>query len=332
MKAPGFWAVARPTLAARLLAPVGALYGTVVARRMQQAGQRVAVPVVCIGNFVVGGGGKTPAAMAIAQMLLDMGERVAFISRGYGGSLGAGAIKVDPRCHLAAEVGDEPLLLARLAPCFVSRDRRVAAVMAIQSGASVLVLDDGLQNPSLAKDLTIAMVDGGAGVGNGLCAPAGPLRAPLAAQLRHVAAIVRVGERVGDLPFGDTPVLGARLVPDPNVAARLAGRDVLAFAGIARPEKFYATLRGIGANIVATRDFPDHHAFTETEIAGLQAEAAARNLVLAMTEKDAVRLSPQQRLAGVALPVALTFDEAPRIAALLREALATRRGVLGQSA
>jgi tetraacyldisaccharide 4'-kinase len=325
MKAPAFWADTRPGLAARLLAPLGALYGAVTARHMAQVGERLAVPLICVGNFVVGGGGKTPAAMAIARMLLDMGERVAFISRGYGGAAGARAISVNPDVHGATEVGDEPLLLARLAPCFVARDRRVAAAAAIRAGASVLVLDDGLQNPALAKDLTFAMIDSGAGLGNGLCLPAGPLRAPLAAQLRHVAAIVWVGE--GDPPaFGDKAVLTARLIPDPDVATRLAGRDVLAFAGIARPEKFYATLREIGARVVACESFADHHAFSAGDFARLLAAADAQKLVLTTTEKDAARLSPGQRRTVTLLPVTLIFDDAPRIAAMLREALATRRG------
>ena len=326
MKAPAFWGLVRPNLAARALAPVGALYGAIAARRMARPGERVAVPVICVGNFVVGGGGKTPAAMAIARMLIDMGERVAFISRGYGGAGRAGAVSVDPDMHSAADVGDEPLLLAKVAPCFVARDRRVAAAAAILAGASVLVLDDGLQNPALAKDLTFAMVDGGAGFGNGLCLPAGPLRAPMAAQLAQVAAIVCVGERSNVGAFGDKPVLTARLIPDAATAGKLAGRNLLAFAGIARPEKFYATLRDIGAHVAVARNFDDHHPFSAAEIADLQARAAAQGLILVTTQKDAARLSPEQRRVVTALPVTLTFDQAPRVAAMLSEALARRRG------
>jgi tetraacyldisaccharide 4'-kinase len=326
MKAPAFWALSKPNFTALALSPFGALYGAITARRMHQGGTRVAVPVICVGNFVVGGGGKTPAAAAIARLLIDMGERVAFVSRGYGGVAGMKALAVDPQADAAAQVGDEPLLLASIAPCFVGQDRTIAAQAAIRGGASVIVMDDGLQNPALVKDLSLAMVDAVAGLGNGLCVPAGPLRAPLTAQLPHVAAIVLVGELQAALNVGDKPVLTARLVPDAEIARGLAGRNVLAFAGIARPEKFYATLREIGANVVATCSFGDHHDFSPSEIATLQARAAAQNLILATTQKDAARLSPEQRRAVTALPVTLKFDDAAKVAGLLREALALRRG------
>ena len=326
MKAPAFWALPKPNFAALTLSPIGAIYGAIAARRMVRAGARVAVPVICVGNFVVGGGGKTPAAMAIARLLIGMGEHVAFISRGYGGAVGGEAVEVDPQAHKAAQVGDEPLLLATVAPCFVARDRRVAALAAIKNGASVIVMDDGLQNPTLDKDFTLAIIDGGAGLGNGLCLPAGPLRAPLAAQLPHVAAVVTVGRTAIAAAFGDKPVLTARLEPDADIAAKLAGRNVLAFAGIARPEKFYATLREIGAHVVAVRNFDDHHAFAAAEIAHLQAQAAPQNLILTTTQKDAARLSPEHRRVVTVLPVTLIFDDPPRVASLLRQALARRRG------
>jgi len=326
MRAPAFWAGPRPGLAARALRPLGAVYGAIAARRMARGGARVGVPVICVGNFVVGGGGKTPAALSLARLLIDMGERVAFVSRGYGGAASQRVVAVDPNAHRAADVGDEPLLLAEVAPCFVSADRRAGALAAIAAGASVLVLDDGLQNPSLVKDLTFAMVDGEAGLGNGLCLPAGPLRAPLAAQLAQVSAVVIVAAAPADASvFADKPVLTARLIPQGDVAATLAGRRVLAFAGIARPEKFYATLREIGADVAATASFGDHHPFSDAEIADLKARAAREHLVLATTRKDAARLTPEQRRAVTALPVTLAFDDAPRIGAMLREALARPR-------
>lgn len=327
MRAPAFWAGPRPSLVARALQPIGALYGAIAARRMALSGARVGVPVICVGNFVVGGGGKTPAALSLARLLIEMGERVAFVSRGYGGAVSQQVVEVDPSAHRAAQVGDEPLLLAQIAPCFVSADRRVGALAAIAAGASVIILDDGLQNPSLVKDLTFAMVDGEAGLGNGLCLPAGPLRAPLAAQLAQVAAVVIVGGAPADPSlFADKPVLTARLIPQADVAATLVGRRLLAFAGIARPEKFYATLRAIGADVVAAASFDDHHPFSEAEIAGLQARAAREHLVLTTTQKDAARLTPEQRRAVTALPVTLAFDDAPRIRAMLGEASACRRG------
>jgi tetraacyldisaccharide 4'-kinase len=326
MRAPAFWYLPHPNLAALALAPIGGVYGAIAARRMAQPGARVAAPVICVGNFVAGGGGKTPAAMAIGRLLLEMGERVAFVSRGYGGAGRAKSVAVDADLHSASEVGDEPLLLARVAPCFVAADRRAAAATAIRAGASVLVLDDGLQNPSLAKDLTFGMIDAGAGLGNGLCLPAGPLRAPLSAQLPHVSAIVRVGEsRAGDPLFGGKPTLTARLIPDPDAARALAGRNVLAFAGIARPEKFYATLHGIGVKLAAVRSFGDHHLFSEEEIADLRAQAKAEGLVLATTQKDAARLSEEQREGVFALPVTLVFDDEKRVAIMLTDAIRRRR-------
>jgi tetraacyldisaccharide 4'-kinase len=325
MRAPAFWNLPRPNLTALALAPIGAIYGAIAARRMARPGARIAAPVICIGNFVAGGGGKTPAAIAIGRLLLAMGERVAFASRGYGGTVGAKTVAIDADFHSASEVGDEPLLLARIAPCFVARDRRVAALAAIGAGASVLVLDDGLQNPTLAKDLTFGMIDAGAGFGNGLCIPAGPLRAPLSAQLPHVAAIVCVGDSLAAAAFGGRPMLAARLVADPDAARALAGRNVLAFAGIARPEKFYETLRGIGANLIAVQSFDDHHPFTAHEIAELRSRAKAQDLILATTQKDAARLSEEQRRAIVELPVTLAFDDEKRVTAMLIDAIRTRR-------
>ncbi len=253
MRAPTFWGFSRPNLAALALSPLGALYGAAAARRMGQAGTRLPAPVICVGNFTVGGAGKTPTALAIARILILRGERVAFLSRGYGGERRAGPLRVDPALHSARAVGDEPLLLAATAPCYVCADRVAAGRLAIADGATVLVMDDGLQNPSLEKDFRIGVVDGETGFGNGLCFPAGPLRAPLKTQLSHVDAFVVVG---GEGPRGlgrEKPRFLAHLRPDAIAAAPLVGRSVLAFAGIARPEKFFATLERLGARIAIRR-------------------------------------------------------------------------------
>ena len=195
MRAPHFWMKPRPTLLARLLQPTGWAYGRVTARRMREQGERAGAPTICVGNFTVGGAGKTPTALALARMLIGDGRRVAFLSRGYGG---AGPertepLLVDADTHNAAEVGDEPLLLAKLAQCWVGADRVRSARSAVEAGADTLVLDDGLQNPGLIKDLSFAVVDGESGFGNGLCVPAGPLRAPLSAQLPFVRALIVLG-------------------------------------------------------------------------------------------------------------------------------------------
>ncbi|MGO4870589.1 MAG: tetraacyldisaccharide 4'-kinase [Roseiarcus sp.] len=330
MIAPGFWARERPGLVARALQPLGALYGLATARRMARPGVRVGAAVVCVGNFVVGGAGKTPTAIAVARMLQSAGERVAFLSRGYGGAARVEPIEVDAAIHGAHAVGDEPLLLARVAPCFVGADRVAAARMAIARGASALVLDDGLQNPSLAKDFTFAVIDGEARFGNGLCFPAGPLRAPPARQLPFTSAEVVVGgpaEALGALRAlaPQKPIFRAELEADAIVGAKLVGRPVFAFAGIARPEKFFASLEALGARVAARRRFADHHAYDPREIEALIAEASARGLALVTTEKDYVRLAPEHRNAILALPVTLRFETPERIAALLREALAKRR-------
>jgi tetraacyldisaccharide 4'-kinase len=330
LRAPAFWAKRSPNLLALSLAPLGAVYGALTIRRMAQPGLRVGVPVVCVGNFVAGGAGKTPAAMAIAQLLREMGERVAFLSRGYGGAALVDAVAVDPEIHRAQDVGDEPLLLARVAPCFVARDRRIAARAAIAAGASVLVLDDGLQSPTLLKDVSLAVVDGGAGFGNGLCLPAGPLRAAPAMQLPFVSAVIFV-DGVSDASViahntvSTKMILNARLEPDSAVAAKLRDQNVLAFAGIGRPEKFFATLRTLGARIVVARAFADHQHYRPVQLAALLAEAASLGLTPVTTQKDVVRLTPAEAAKVIALPVALRFDDPRQAIALLAEALARRR-------
>jgi tetraacyldisaccharide 4'-kinase len=311
---PRYWRDARPGWVARALSPLGAIYGAATARRMARPGIRISVPVVCVGNFVAGGAGKTPTAIAIAKLLRAAGERVAFLSRGHGGEERAESLRVDPLTHAARRVGDEPLLLARIAPCYVGKNRVASARAAIEGGASVLVMDDGLQNPSLAKDLTLGVVDGEALFGNGLCLPAGPLRAPLSTQFRFVDAILVVGGPPGAGGIlrdatPDKPIFRARLQADALSAAELVGRPVLAFAGIARPEKFFATLAEIGANVVQTREFPDHHAYRAREIEKLLVEANARGLLLVTTEKDQVRIPADHAGEIVALPVTLGFDD-----------------------
>jgi tetraacyldisaccharide 4'-kinase len=329
VRAPGFWRPGNPTALARLLQPIGALYGAVTARRMARPGKRAGAPVVCVGNFVAGGAGKTPAAIALARMLIDDGKRVAFLSRGYGGAKRDEPVRVDSNVDDAQTVGDEPLLLARVAPCWAGADRARGAERAIEAGAQVLLLDDGLQNPALAKDLALAVVDGVERFGNGLCIPAGPLRAPVAVQAPHVQGFIVIGgDDAAALAISeaapDKPILRASLEPDALAAAPLIGREVVAFAGIARPEKFYATLRRVGAQLVATRDFPDHHFFTEGEIEALIEEAGRRGALLATTEKDRVRLTRRQAQAVVTLPVTLRFDEPAAVREMLKAAL--RRG------
>jgi len=329
MREPGFW-WGEGSLASALLAPLAALYGAVAQWRLGRGGRRAAAPVVCVGNLTVGGAGKTPTALALARMLAAAGERPMFLTRGYGGAL-AGPLLVDPARHRAREVGDEPLLLARTAPTIVARDRVKGA--GIAGDASVIVMDDGFHNPSLFKDFSVLVVDGRRGTGNGRVIPAGPLRAPLEAQLGRAHALIVVGElgRAADSAErargANIPVLQARLRPDADVIAWLRGRQVLAFAGIADPAKFFATLAEAGVVLAATRSFPDHHRYTRAEAVALCDDAQRAGLLLMTTEKDLARLSGEDQLKELAarvkaLPVTLAFEDEEAMKSLLLERLA----------
>jgi tetraacyldisaccharide 4'-kinase len=328
---PGFWWEDRRGLLASALSPLAAVYGAVAAHRMQQDGFRAAVPVICVGNLTVGGAGKTPTAIALAQSLVASGEKPFLLTRGYRSLAEHGPpVRVDLELHTATDVGDEALLLAGVAPTFVCADRVAAAKLAASQGASVVILDDGLQNPELAKDLRLVVVDGGAGIGNGLCLPAGPLRAPLAIQLASADAFVILGEgmqgqRIAEQArrIGKT-VFGGRLDVAAEQAAAFAGRRVFAFAGIGRPEKFFATLTGIGAHVAGSRAFPDHYPYCRDEIVGLQRAAKDSDAWLVTTEKDFVRLQPLLAFADPALPeprpvpVECMVADQPALAALLK--------------
>ncbi|MFT3973177.1 MAG: tetraacyldisaccharide 4'-kinase [Amaricoccus sp.] len=316
MHAPRFWSdpPGRPGAAARLLMPLAWIWAAVTRRRLNRPPEaRLRVPVVCIGNVTAGGAGKTPVAIALAQRLAARGIAVHIVSRGHGGSL-AGPIRVDPARHAAAEVGDEPLLLAAFAPVWIARDRAAAGRAAEAAGAALVLMDDGLQNPDLAKDLSIVVVDAGFGFGNGRVIPAGPLREPVAAGLARARLLLAIGEPAERAAFRAAwpglglPVAEGRLAP---LATGMdwTGLRALAFAGIGRPEKFYATLARLGAEIVATRSFADHEPFEPRLLARLEADAAARGAQLVTTEKDAVRLPASFRPKVLVLPVRLELDD-----------------------
>jgi tetraacyldisaccharide 4'-kinase len=330
MREPAFW-WREGSLASALLAPVAAVYGAIATWRLARGGRRPGIPVVCIGNLTVGGAGKTPAALTVARMLAKAGERPVFLSRGYGGAL-AGPLLVDPARHRARDVGDEPLLLARTAPTIVARDRVKGA--GIAAGASVIVMDDGFHNPSLVKDFSLLVVDARRGIGNGRVIPAGPLRAPVDAQLSRAHALVMVGRSAPDCTIAemarerDIPVLWASLRADTAFIAALAGRRVLAFAAIGDPQKFFATLTEAGVALAATRSFADHHRYTRREAAALCEEAERGGLALVTTEKDLARLSGEEQPLSArarALPVTLVFEDAAGFESLLLERLAAAR-------
>lgn len=314
MRQPRFWSKDGNRLMRWLLAPLGWIYGGLTLRRVAKPGWRAPVPVISIGNFTVGGGGKTPTAMAMAHALSARGDAPVLITRGYGGQL-AGPVRVVPGQHRAAETGDEPLLLAAVAPTIVARDRRAGAMMALEHGAGCLILDDALQNPDLIKDLSLAVVDAGFGFGNGACLPAGPLRAPVAAMARHVDAILLIG--AGNKPEGfpaKLPCFRATLEPQ-RPASLPAGAAVLAYCGLARPEKFATSLRALGLDLRGLREFPDHHPFTAAEAEALLAEAEQLGAALVTTEKDAARFAGEPAFARLAaashaIPVRLQAEAA----------------------
>jgi len=322
MRDPSFW-WQRAGVRAGFLAPLAACYGAVATARMAKTGRRVGVPVICVGNFTLGGAGKTPTAIALARLLAAEGERVFCLSRGYGGS-DAGPAWVEGASSAARRFGDEPLLLARLAPTLIARDRAAGARAIEASGREVgaIVMDDGLQNGSLVKDLSIAVVDGVRGLGNGEVIPAGPLRAPLEFQLGLVDAIVVRAD--GDASAAaDTlerlrrnfpgPVLAARVVPSGGTAW-LSGRPVVAFAGIANPNRFFALAESLGARVLERVSFPDHHVFSRGDAECLLALAQAKACDLITTEKDWVRLAGEESLGELqrktrALSIEMAFEE-----------------------
>jgi tetraacyldisaccharide 4'-kinase len=320
MREPAFW-WRKAGLVSGLLAPVAACYGAIATRRMMQQGVSASSPVLCVGNFTLGGAGKTPAAMMLAKMLQAAGERPFCLSRGYGGSL-AGPKTVDAHADTAAQVGDEALLLARVAPTVVARDRVAGAQAACADGASVVIMDDGLQNASLVKDFTLAVVDGRRGIGNARVFPAGPLRAPLATQLARTDALLVVGAGDGARDVitaaSGLPVFHARLRPDAAAVIALKARQVLAFAGIGDPDKFFAAAAAAGIEVAERRAFADHHRFTAEEAAELIMQAEHSGLALLTTEKDRARMAGEPLLAALAgkthvLPVTMVVEEADEL-------------------
>jgi tetraacyldisaccharide 4'-kinase len=321
MREPAFWYRPRSTLA-RLLMPLGAAYGAVAAKRLARGGVDAGIPVLCVGNYHLGGAGKTPTVLALVELLRDAGEAPIVLSRGYGGKL-RGPIKVDCERHAAAEVGDEPLMMAARVPVVIARDRVAGVALARSLGASAIVMDDGFQNPEIAKDASLIVIDSERGLGNGCVFPAGPLRAPLAPQLARTDGLVVVGDGIAADPVAAAVatqgglVLRARLTPADASIAALRGKRVLAFAGIGDPQRFFRTLRGGGVQVACEKAFADHHAFTDGEIAALAATAKREGLTLVTTEKDLARLRRGQTMPTgqdiVPLPVTLRVDDEARL-------------------
>ncbi|MBI3701890.1 MAG: tetraacyldisaccharide 4'-kinase [Afipia sp.] len=334
MREPGFW-YRPPSLTSHLLSPLGTIYGALTSQRMSHVGRSVGIPVICIGNYHLGGAGKTPLALKLADLLEFSGEVPFVVSRGYGGQL-KGPLRVDSNVHTAAEVGDEPLMMAAHVPVIVSRDRVAGTELAKSQGARIVLLDDGFQNPSLQKDLSLIVVDAKRGVGNGCVFPAGPLRAPLSPQIAKSDALIVIGggsgadgltaavKRAGKL------VVRAALTSDPSSIAALRDKRVLAFAGIGDPMRFFETLRANGIDVAEEISFADHHEFAFSEMEALATRATAKSLTLVTTEKDMARIRSDSRLVSFArdistLAVELEFENEEELRSFIQERLVRAR-------
>ena len=326
MKAPDFWT--QDGYLPRLLEPLCCLYKAGGAiRRLATPVHVAGIPVICVGNLVVGGAGKTPVALSLANQLAKTSRVAAFLTRGHGGRL-SGPIQVDPFVHDAGDVGDEALLLAEIAPTWVSRDRGKGGIAARDAGATIIIMDDGFQNPGLTKTLSLVVIDGGYGFGNGRMLPAGPLREPIASGLERASAVVLIGTDETNITESlpkHLPVLRATISLIPHDLLQ-TGVSVLGFAGIGRPSKFRASLEMLGLKIARFKAFADHHSYTTNEIQALLNEAERLGAVPVTTAKDHVRLPADIRSQIERLDISVRWEDEAALLVILDKGLVHDQG------
>lgn len=321
LRAPKFWD--HPNPIAQLLAPLGKLYGLIAANNVSRTRPAHAdVPVIAVGNITMGGAGKTPVTIALTHILKRMGYGPHILTRGYRAEETRDPIEVDPKIHAPAQVGDEPLLLARYAPTWVFPERHKSARLAVGRGADLLLMDDGLQHHALYKDVSFLVIDTSYQLGNGHIFPAGPLRESLAAALERTSAVVALGTNPLTIALPRLkPVFRAALVPT-HEWAELKGQDVIAFAGLGRTEKFFTMCEKAGMNVIERHPFPDHHPYTRTEIIRLIEHASMMDARLVTTEKDAVKIHAEERNHIRTLRIEVMWQDEPALEQFLRDHLA----------
>jgi tetraacyldisaccharide 4'-kinase len=314
MRTPKFWYQPRGILSI-LLAPLSWLYqlGDKINQALKPNAYKSPLPVICVGNATAGGGGKTPTVIALTKILSDY--NIALLTRGYGGNITEPTI-VDLKAHTTAQVGDEALLLAQHATTIICRNRAEGAKMAEQNNANIIIMDDGLQNNSLHKDITFLVIDRQIDFGNNKVIPAGPLRAPLKTTLNKSDAVICIGAPLQS----DLPVFESAIEPQNNIHP---STQYIAFAGLAIPDKFKNTLLDLNASLIGWYPFADHHAYTNDDIQELKDIAKEKSATLITTEKDFVRLSPEQKENIETLPIALRFKDEEAITHFIRKTIST---------